>query len=345
MRRNAVDLVADGVALGKAAAMLGMSLYTLRAWCQRARSGTLGPNLLGRPACRCAEETKREIEKMVVAVGINVSVRYIRERMPHVPRAVVERVVREHKKDLRREERNGLLRLEWEEPGRVWVCDWTEPDTPVDGRYKQIFVVRDLGSGLIIKALPSRGKSAAVAASVLGHLFTVCGAPLVLKTDNGSEFMAGVFQRMLEQHKVVHLLSPTYYPPYNGAIEAGIGSLKVHALAEAMKRGTVHMTCNDIEAGRLIANETSRPRGPKGPSPDEMWRQRSAIRGQERKRFNQELEITCDHYGKLYGQSKAQRKAGERRAIEKTLVDGGYLAVKRRRFTPQVYEKNRTDLT
>lgn len=345
MRRSAVGLVEGGVALGKAAAMVGMSPYTLRAWCERARSGTLGPNPLGRPPYRCTGETKLDVEKMAEVVGINVSVRYLRKRMPYVPRAVVERVVREHKKKLRREGKNELLRLEWPEPGRVWVCDWTEPAKPVDGIYSQILVVRDLGSGLIIGALPSRGKSAAVASSVLDHLFTVCGAPLVLKTDNGSEFMAGVFKRMLKEHNIVHLLSPAYYPPYNGAIEAGIGSLKLHALAEAMKRGSVHVTCNDIEAGRLIANETSRPWGPKGPSPDERWRQRNTISIRERKQFNQELERTSDQYGKLYGQSKAQRKAGERRAIEKTLVDGGYLTVKRRRITPQVYEKNRTDLT
>lgn len=39
-----------------------------------------------------------------------MSVRYIRERMPHVPRVVV-RVVRDYKGELRRREKDDFLRL------------------------------------------------------------------------------------------------------------------------------------------------------------------------------------------------------------------------------------------
>jgi len=94
--------------------------------------------------------------------------------------------------------------------------------------------------------------------------------------------MADQFKELLASYNVIHLMSPSYYPPYNGAIEAGIGSLKTHAFHVAAKKGRRgHWTCDDVQAGRLIANETSRPWGPKGPSPDQMWKNRNPISDEE----------------------------------------------------------------
>jgi len=328
------------------AALLGLSRWTLRGWRQRHRKGVLGTNLLGRPAYRCTDKTKQEIEDLAEAVGLKVSVRYVRERIGHVPRAVTERVVREHKKELRRQERNNKLRLNWEEPGRVWSCDWTEPDMPVDGVFHQILAVRDLGSSFNIGALPSVGRSAVMACLVMEHLFMVHGAPLVLKTDGGSEFIAHEFKELLASYNVIHLVSPPNYPPYNGAIEAGIGSLKTHTFHEAVRRGRLRtFTCDDVQAGRLIANETSRPWGPKGPSPDSVWKNRTPINREERENFIRSHSENREHYGKLCTKNGTERKKGERRAVEKTLVDAGCLVIKRRRITPEVYEEKRTNLT
>ena len=41
----------------------------------------------------------------------------------------------------------------------------------------------------------------------------------------------------------------------------------------------------DLEAARLEANETARPWGSKGPSPDEVWRSRKPITHEERDAF------------------------------------------------------------
>jgi hypothetical protein len=283
---------------------------------------------------------------MAEAVGSKVSVRYVRGKMDHVPRAVVERVVREYKKELRRHLLDRQQSLCWEEAGRVWCCDWTEPETPVDGLYGQIMVVRDLGSGFNLKSLPVAGKSAAMARKVLEDLFIAHGAPLVLKTDGGSEFLAQELRNLLKSYGVVHLMSPGYYPPYNGAIEAGIGWLKTHAWHEAARRGRMgYLTCDDVEAGRLIANETSRPRGLKGPSPNLIWNKRIRISNNERAAFirsHSENRKECD---KLSDKNRSVRKTGERRAVEKSLVDGGYLVVKRRRITPGIYREKVTNIT
>jgi len=347
VRRSAVAFLTCGdVKIPEGASLLGMSAGTLRGWRRRHARGVLGPNLLGRPAYRCSGGTQQDIKDLAEVVGLAVSVRYIRERMDHVPRAVTERVVRDHKKELRRLDLNGQLKLVWEEPGRVWCCDWTEPDMPVDGVYKQILAVRDLGSSFNIKSLPTEERSALMACMVIEHLFMVHGAPLVLKTDGGSEFTAGDFKDLLESYRVVHLVSPPYYPPYNGAIEAGIGSLKTHVLHEAARRGRMcYWTCDDVEAGRLIANETSRPWGPKGPSPQRIWKARSTVSCEERMEFIAALEKRQSQYDKLQERTKSEKKTDERCAIERTLVDTGYLVVTRRLITPGIYEKKVANLT
>ena len=57
-------------------------------------------------------------------------------------------------------------------------------------------------------------------------VFAEHGPPLVLKSDNGSHFTGGNFPDLLAAHRVEHLLSPPYWPRYNGAVEAGIHALK-----------------------------------------------------------------------------------------------------------------------
>src|SRR5437868_1132119 len=67
--------------------------------------------------------------------------------------------------------------------------------------------------------------------------------------------------------EVTPLISPPYYPRYNGAIEAGIGSLKTRTQAHASCHGhPAYRTCDDVAAAQDDANHNARPRGPSGPS-------------------------------------------------------------------------------
>ena len=52
----------------------------------------------------------------------------------------------------------------------------------------------------------------------------------VVKTDNGSHFMASKVREPLAVTNITHLLSPPMTPRYNGAQEASIGSLKTRAM-------------------------------------------------------------------------------------------------------------------
>ncbi len=67
---------------------------------------------------------------------------------------------------------------------------------------------------------------------------------------------------LLYDFKVTPLLSPPYFPRYNGAIEAGIGAFKTRAHLEAARHGhPLEWNCNDVESARLQANAESRPWG------------------------------------------------------------------------------------
>jgi ABC-type nitrate/sulfonate/bicarbonate transport system substrate-binding protein len=59
------------------------------------------------------------------------------------------------------------------------------------------------------------------------------GAPVVLKRDNGAALNAQAVNAVLGKYLVIPLNSPTYYPPYNGAIERAQRELK-ERLAEKL---------------------------------------------------------------------------------------------------------------
>ena len=122
--------------------------------------------------------------------------------------------------------------------------------------------------------------------------------------------------------------------------------MKTHAFHEAVRRGRMgHLTCDDVEAGRLIANETSRPWGPKSPSPNLVWKSRSPISDDERAAFIRSHNVNREEHDKLNWRNESERKTDERLAIEKSLVDGGYLVITRRRITPGIYEEKVANIT
>jgi hypothetical protein len=109
----------------------------------------------------------------------------------------------------------------------------------------------------------------------------------VVKTDNGSAFVASEFEALLAARGVWQLFSPPRMPRYNGSCAAGIGSLKARTHHESARQGRPgEWTCEDAEAARLQANETARPWGSNGPTPAGAWAARRPIEPAERTAFS-----------------------------------------------------------
>ena len=189
--------------------------------------------------------------------------------------------------------------------------------------------------------------TAVAAAAAVRGLFAAEGPPLVLKADNGSSFIAGDFLDLLVQFDVRILFSPPITPQYNGAVEAGNGSLKAHACIEALRHGHGVPTCDDLEAACITTNHFAHPWGDPGPTPEERWQARSPITAAERHAFLACLErhtadVLTERKIPLHKlASRAVRAAVDRTAIRRALEEREYLFVWRGRHRPLLKSKKR----
>ena len=87
-------------------------------------------------------------------------------------------------------------------------------------------LARDLASHFHFDPLVLPAESAEQNTLWLAMLFARHGPPLFLKRDNGSPFNELHLDDFLAEQCVLPLNSPPDYPPYNGAIEHGVGSFK-----------------------------------------------------------------------------------------------------------------------
>jgi transposase InsO family protein len=213
--------------------------------------------------------------------------------------------------------------------------DFADPPTPVDGRYPSLLAVRDLASGRQLLWQPLAAATAEAARSALSSLLARHGPPLVVKSDNGSAFGAAPVAELFAEFRVESLFSPPRMPSYNGAIEAGIGSLKTRTEAHAARHNRPgHWTWDDVEAARMEANATARLRGPTGPSPDETWATRQPVTADERTRFRETVARLRQKDEADAGppQDEMTRRARDRQTLRRALEGGGYLLYTRRRI-------------
>ncbi len=97
---------------------------------------------------------------------------------------------------------------------------------PIDGLYPSVLATRDLASRMQLQALPTLHADAETTIPAMAAQFDWVGAPLVLKTDNGSPFIAGDFREFLKDRSAILLLSSPRTPRHNDSVQAGMRSLK-----------------------------------------------------------------------------------------------------------------------
>jgi transposase len=362
LRKQAIALgrwaAHSGWSAARAAERLGIELRALErwqhAWCARG----LHPVPTGRPRRPCDPLVHQEVLEVLECLGPHTGLPTLQALFPGVARSQIV--------DLQKEFRavfdQGHLPwvLHWLVPGSVWACDFTQPEASIDGCYPYLLIVRDLASRCQLLALPAEAATAEVAAAALEALFRTLGAPLVLKHDNGGHFTAPVVRALLAAWQVVRLLSPPVLPRYNGAIEAGMGPIKVRAHYLAARHGPPAespgspsglrgsapgrwvWSSDDVEAARLQANATLRPWGPAGPTPEEAWSRRPIIISDQRQALWRRVRalyesIRVDREHELgHALDDRHRAALARVAVRRALEELGYLLAQRSRITPPI---------
>jgi transposase InsO family protein len=276
-------------------------------------------------------------------MGPHVGLPTLRNLMPDMPRNELVELQRRYRNAYRRKNSKLIHALKWKHPGAVWAMDHSQPPTRIDGVYSRLLVVRDLASGQQLLALPCTGEDQQTVQQALEALFRWYGRPLVLKSDNGTGFKANELKDFLDRQKVLQLFSPRGTPRYNGACEAGIGSLKTRAHFESCRNERPgEWSCDDIEAARCQANDTARPGGWQQPTPSELWKRRGITREGEREKLNAlyrryESEVRRERgYMQELPLGHFDQSSIDRVAISRALVDCGYLIVRRRRITPPI---------
>lgn len=322
------------------AGQLGIRKNSLGRWEKGWSRNRLGLVGRGRPSQREDRATRNLIIGLFHLMGPGVGLPTLREIFPDVARRELEDLLQRYRKVTLRKGNILAHVLLWRRRGGIWAMDFTEPPRPVDGIYPYLFVVRDVTTGRQLMAIPLKVKCGTAVRGLLLALFLEHGPPLVIKSDNDATFISEIVKEILGEKEVTHLLSPPGTPEYNGACEAGIGALKTRAHHEAIRYNRPgEWTCDDVEAARLMANETARPWGLSEPTPDELWMNRKIIDIVERLEFRTLVEEKQREAREERGLGADQvldaiTQAGvDRVAISRALVAKGYLQIRRRRIT------------
>ena len=221
--------------------------------------------------------------------------------------------------------------------------DHSEAYQPVDGTYPYMFAVRDLASHQQLAWQPMRTVTAEETWPILETLFQEHGAPLVLKNDNGSAFVADDLRRAVQNEETAQLFSPPHCPSYNGAVERSNDVMKTYTDHHAVSDGHPHAwKTADVEHARQLANTISRPWGEDGPTPDEAWQAREPIDVEERGKFQAALAkhravalVELDLLDAEQPLSLADQARLDRLAMPRALEELGYLTFKRERRASQ----------
>lgn len=336
----------------RVAGLIGISDSTLGEWLRQWREDRMRLEPRGRTLERSDRDTRNALMAALQLLGPGVSIAVMQELFPDVARRELEAFVARYENAYRR--RNALLihALRWTRVGAVWAMDFIQAPSAIEGQYRWVLLVRDLASGVLLWATPVDDCTGLTVRHALRALIVEHGAPLVLKSDNGSGFIDHQTRALIAAHGIAFLLSPPGLPAYNGSCEAGGGSLKTRTHHQAARHDRPgEWTCDDVEAARLQANQTARPHGFNQPVPDDLWAGRVALTDAERRAF---LEAVARARPEAHAQlgllpnitlSERQTDNVERVAIARALVALEYLKFRRRRIAPPITRVTRAKIS
>jgi len=269
-----------------------------------------------------------------------------------MPRSELKDILRRFRRVWQHQNQRLIHRLRWHHPGTVWAVDHVQPDRPIDGVSPYALSVRDLASHYQLAWQPVFDTGAETTITVLASLFWEHGPPLVLKSDNGSAFIADDTGKLLAAWGILHLRSPVATPQYNGSCEAAGGSQKKTTEDQAaLAAHPGRWTSQDLQRARTIRNRLGRPWGHRGPTPEEVWQSRQPITSTQRSRLNAAVDRYRQEERTRRGipdkavLGGAAQASVDRVAISRALKEHGYLSLTRKLVTPPITPRTAARLT
>jgi hypothetical protein len=332
-----------GINSSEAARRLGIAPRTLRYWHQRAREGQLRPYPRGRPARRSTRSLRNQVVQLLCLTGPSVGTPILQATFPSMPRSELKDILHRFRRVWQYQNQRLIHRLRWQHPGTVWAVDHVQPEQLIDGIYPYAISVRDLASHYQLAWQPVSDAGAETTIALLASLFWEHGPPLVLKSDNGSAFIARDTGELLAAWGILHLRNPRATPQYNGSCEAAGGShKKITDDQAALAAHPGRWTSKDLRRARMIRNCLGRPWGHRGPTPQDVWQTRQPITSTQRSQLN----TTVDRYRQEERSRRgipdeaalggAAQASVDRVAISRALRKLGYLSVTRRLVRPPI---------
>jgi putative transposase len=341
-----------GIASPEAARRLGIAPRTLRYWQQQRREARLKPYPRGRPARRSPRSLRNQVVQLLCLIGPRVGTPTLQATFPSMPRSELKDILRRFRRVWQYQNQRLIHRLRWHHPGTVWAADHVQPDRSIDGVYPYALSVRDLASHYQLAWQPVPDMGAETTIAVLASLFWEHGSPLVLKSDNGSAFIAEDTGDLFAAWGILHLRNPHATPQYNGSCEAAGGSQKKTTEDQAtLAAHPGRWTGKDLQRARTIRNRLGRPWGHRGPTPEQVWQTRQPITASQRsrltttvERYRQEERIRRGIPDEAVLDGAAQASV-DRVAISRGLKQHGYLSLTRKLVTPPIKPRTAARLT
>lgn len=317
---------------------IGLSGRTIRRWATLQSDGRLEPRRRGRPLKRSSAERRNALLATIEAEGPQIGLETLRIWYPDMAKGEIRDLLRRYRERYIRLHDRVLGYLEWTRPGLVWAMDHTVPPSAVDAKDRAVLSLRDLSTGAQIIWKEERGQKAEEVVRDLQREFLKHGAPLVLKVDNGSAFIAEELRALCQRWGVELLWSPPRTPRYNGSIESTIRWMKERTEHVALRSGRPgEWRAEDLEVAKANTNrlpkDSRRSTTPRG----EVFRSKLAIPAELRSAFRLRLsqERALERCARGIAPKAALRRKEEtaiqRQAMRRALVALGILNITMRR--------------
>lgn len=176
----------------------------------------------------------------------------LRRRVPGMPKNAAAAYIRRCKPILRRRRRRHWNKVYWHVPGAVWAIDGTWLDQAVAGSGRRALIVVEMQQRKVLALQSVSGERASAVLALLAQLVQQHGAPLVIKADNGSAFIAACVSHFCRRHRITLMHSPVRRPRWNGTCEVSGRWAKARAQAAAVRRGSVTLCQQDLDAAVTI---------------------------------------------------------------------------------------------